>query len=58
MDEIDFLDWPKVSYKHENGGDDIRFVQYAKDRLPNWAVDVQAAPTDRETFVTRSNAGC
>jgi|TARA_R110000851_G_scaffold66423_4_gene150255 hypothetical protein len=36
---------PLVSYKHKNNTDcdtiAARFIQYKKDPLPHWAVDVQ-----------------
>lgn len=33
---------PQVSYRHKNGDVSTRFVQYAKDPVPAWAVDVQS----------------
>lgn len=39
-----------VSYRHENDNDDeARFVQYADDPVPVWAVDVQ--PYEEELLV-------
>lgn len=32
---------PMVSYRHRDGDAGVRFVQYAKDPVPIWAVDVQ-----------------
>ena len=32
---------PMVHYAHKQDPKGIRFRQYAKDKLPKWAVDVQ-----------------
>ena len=38
-----------ISYAHKDEPDGVRFCQYAKDKLPPWAVDVKPyIPPDEE----------
>lgn len=43
-----------ISYRHKNalpGERDVRFIQYAKDEVPSWAIDIQ--PYVEDEFYAR-----
>ena len=52
-----------VTYAHKDGCPNIRFRQYADDKLPSWAVDVKPEAPDqnvedlREMLLQRSQVG-
>ena len=39
---------PTISYTHKDDTR-VRFVQYAKDRVPKWAIDIQPHPPKEPT---------
>lgn len=46
----DLLGEPMVHYAHKQDPNGIRFRQYAKDPLPQWAVDVQPCKPNQALY--------
>ena len=45
----DLLGEPMVHYAHQQDPKGMRFRQYAKEKIPAWAVDVQPCTPDAES---------